>query len=283
MVAKAVSPWFHPKKRGIAGLPLVARGHYICDVQQWFRVPATLPHTTRNMSKRSLGSRLWYESLRRGLQLAGVLVFRVRHTGYHNVPRSGAVLLVCNHQSVIDPPMVGVGCPRHMNYLARETLFSFGPFGWLLSSVNAIPIDRRGQRVSGLKTALKRLKQGEMVLVFPEGTRSDDGRIRPFRPGFCTLAQRSGAAILPAAIEGAFQVWPRGRKFPRPGPIHVHFGRPLWPCEVAAWDEQRLAAEVERRVRRCHARLRSHPAFAGGKELSRSRCSNPETGEPESG
>ncbi len=218
------------------------------------------------MSERSLASRLWYELLRRGLQLAGVLVCRVRHTGYHNVPRSGGVLVVCNHQSVIDPPIVGVGCPRHMNYLARETLFGFAPFGWLLWSVNAIPIDRQGQRVSGIKAALKRLKRGEMVLIFPEGTRSRDGRIQPFRPGFCTLAQRSGAAILPVAVEGAFRVWPRGHKLPRPGTIHVHFGRPLRPEQIAGWDEQRLTAEVERRVRQCHARLRSHPAFAARPE-----------------
>lgn len=214
------------------------------------------------MSARSLARRLWYELLRRVLQLAAVLICRVRHTGYHNIPRCGGVLVVCNHQSVLDPPIVGMGCPRQMNYLARESLFTFAPFRWLISSVNAIPIDRQGQRLSGIKAALERLKRGEMVLIFPEGTRSRDGRIQPFRPGFCALAQRSGAAILPVAIEGAFQAWPPGRRWPRPGTVHVHFGQPLMPAQTATWDEQRLASEVERRVRQCHARLRSHPAFA---------------------
>jgi len=215
------------------------------------------------MAERPFASRLWYEFLRRVLQLAAVLLYRVRHTGYHNIPRTGGVLVVSNHQSVMDPPLVGMGCPRRMNYLARETLFRFGPFRWLITSLDAIPIDREGVRLAGIKESLRRLKRGEMVLMFPEGTRTSDGQIQPFRPGFCALAQRSKAAILPVAVEGAFQAWPRGRRFPRPGVVHVHYGEPLLPEDIAGWDELRLVAEVEQRVRRCHAILRSRPVVAG--------------------
>ena len=95
-----------------------------------------------------------------------------------------------------------------------------------------------------------------MVLIFPEGTRTRDGEIAPFRPGFTALAVRSGAAILPVAIEGAFQVWPRWRKVPRPGRIRVHYGEPIPPAEVAGRDERELLAEVERRVRECLDHLR---------------------------
>ena len=108
-----------------------------------------------------------------------------------------------------------------------------------------------------------------MVLIFPEGTRTRDGQIAPFRPGFTALAVRSGAAILPVAIEGAFQAWPRWRKFPGLGRIRVHFGVPILPAEIAGRDERRLLAEVERRVRRCHAQLKGH---AHG---SRSRAAMP--------
>ena len=101
-----------------------------------------------------------------------------------------------------------------------------------------------------------------MVLIFPEGTRSHDGEIGPFRPGFTALAARSGAAILPAAIEGAFDAWPRWRKFPRPGTIHVHYGPPILPGEIAGRDERQLLAEVQDRVRQCQAVLRRQAARA---------------------
>ena len=208
---------------------------------------------------RSLPSRLWYEFLKRVLQLAAILGYRVRHSGLHNIPVEGGVLVVSNHQSHFDPPLVGIGCPRRMNYVARDTLFRFAPFGRLLSSVDSIPIDREGIGLGGIKESLKRLKRGEMVLIFPEGTRSPDGEIHPFRPGFTALAVRSKAALLPVAIEGAFQAWPRWKKFPGLGRIRVHFGEPILPGEFAGRDERDLLAEVERRVRECQAALRRQP------------------------
>ena len=189
--------------------------------------------------------RLWYELIKRSLQLVAVPVYHVRHSGRDNIPREGGVLMVSNHQSHLDPPLVGIGCPRPMNYLARETLFRFGPFGRLIYSVGAIPLDRDGVGLSGIKESLKRLKRGEMLLIFPEGTRTRDGEIARFRPGFTTLAVRSGAAILPVAIEGAFQAWPRRRRFPGPGRIRVHFGPPIVPAEFAGRDDRELLAEVE--------------------------------------
>ena len=205
---------------------------------------------------RSLVQRAWYELLRRLVQLVAVSVYRIRFTGRENIPARGGVLMVCNHQSHFDPPLVGLGCPRRMSYVARDTLFRFRPFGWLLRSINVFPINREGTGVAGIKEALKRLKRGDIVVIFPEGTRTRDGEIAPFRPGFTALAVRSGAAILPVAIEGAFQVWPRWKKLPGLGQIRVHYGEPIPAAEVASRDERELLAEVERRVRECHARLR---------------------------
>ncbi|MEN6557072.1 MAG: lysophospholipid acyltransferase family protein, partial [Thermoguttaceae bacterium] len=117
------------------------------------------------MSQRSLPSRIWYRLLQRFLQLLAIVVYRVRFSGRENIPTSGGVLVVSNHQSHLDPPLVGIGVPRRMNYLARKTLFRFKPFGWLLHSVDAIPIDRDGFGLGGIKESLKRLKHDEMVVV----------------------------------------------------------------------------------------------------------------------
>ena len=120
-------------------------------------------------ARRSAVSRLWYEFLCRILQLAAVLACRIRHTGRRNIPATGGVLLVSNHQSYLDPPFVGIGCPRQMNYLARQSLFKFAPFSWLIESLDVIPLDREGIGVSGMKESLRRLKRGEMLVIFPEG------------------------------------------------------------------------------------------------------------------
>ncbi len=214
------------------------------------------------MATRSLSSRLWYRILQTAAQLAGVLAYRVRHTGMHNIPSDGGVLVISNHQSHFDPPLVGMGSRRRMNYVARDTLFGFPPFRWLIKSLDAIPIDRDGLGLSGIKESLRRLKRGELVLIFPEGTRTPDGEVGRFLPGFTTLAVRSKASILPVAIEGAHAVWPRGSAFPRLGVIQVNYGEPMLPEEIAGRGERELVAEVERRVCACHARLKRHPVFA---------------------
>jgi 1-acyl-sn-glycerol-3-phosphate acyltransferase len=204
------------------------------------------------MNQQSLLSRLWYKFMRMMLQIFALLMFQVRHSGKKNIPAEGSVLVVSNHQSHLDPPLVGMACGRHMNFVARGSLFNFGPFGRVINSLNAIPIDREGIGLSGIKESLKRLKRGEMLLIFPEGTRTPDGQIKPFRPGFTSLAVRSGAAILPVAIEGAYQCWPKSQKLPRPGKIRVHYGKPILPQEYAGMDERDLLVLVEKRVRQCH-------------------------------
>ena len=198
----------------------------------------------------------WYNFSELSLQAWESVYFSPRYSGVENIPSTGVVLMAFNHQSHLDPPLVGSGCPRMMNYIARDTLFRFKPFGWLIHSYNAIPIDRDGTGISGIKETLKRLKRGQIVLVFPEGTRTRDGNVGKFRPGFSALAVRSGAAILPAAIEGAYAAWPRGQRFPHPGPVRVHYGTPIMPEEARRYEERELVEEVERRVRYYHAQLR---------------------------
>jgi 1-acyl-sn-glycerol-3-phosphate acyltransferase len=208
------------------------------------------------MSERSLAKRLWYDGLQILCRLAGILFYRYRCGGREHIPQTGGVLVLSNHQSHFDPVLVGMGSNRRMNYLARDTLFGFAPFRWLIHSLDAIPIDREGLGMSGLKETLRRLKRGELVLIFPEGTRTTDGEMKSLKPGFSALARRAGVPLLPVAIDGAYQAWPRRRKLPRSGHIQVQFGPPLLPQEIQRYDERELVAEVERRIRACHAQAR---------------------------
>jgi 1-acyl-sn-glycerol-3-phosphate acyltransferase len=202
-------------------------------------------------AKRSLPKRLWYAFLQFVCRLLAVVVFRIRCYGREHLPTTGGVLLLSNHQSNFDPVIVGITANRRLNYMARDTLFGFSPFRWLINSLDAIPIDREGLGLAGLKETLKRLKRGEIVLMFPEGTRTRDGELAPIKAGFCALARRGNVPLVPVAIDGAYQSWPRSQLLPRAGVLRVAYGPPLWPKEMEAFDDDGLIAEIERRMAAC--------------------------------
>ena len=209
------------------------------------------------MAERSFPQRFGYSALRVLCRLVGVILFGIRCQGRHNMPRDGAVLICSNHQSFFDPVLVGLTFNRRLNYLARRSLFRFAPFRWLIQFLDAIPIDRDGLGLSGLKESLRRLKRGEIVLIFPEGTRTPDGSVQPLQPGFCALARRGKAILLPVGMDGAYDAWPRSVKLPRRSSIRVCVGQPLTPAEVDELDDQRLIGEVEQRIRRCQEQARA--------------------------
>src|SRR6185369_4154181 len=142
------------------------------------------------------------------------------------VPLTGPVLLVSNHQSNLDPVLVGVACPRQLKYLARQGLFFF-PFNLWIRSLGAVPIDRERGALGGIRTTLDLLKKQNAVVVFPEGSRTPDGKMHALLPGFCLLARRSGATIVPVALDGAFDALPRGRVLARPARISLAFEQPI--------------------------------------------------------
>jgi 1-acyl-sn-glycerol-3-phosphate acyltransferase len=135
-----------------------------------------------------------------------------------------------------------------MNYLARETLFRFAPFRWLIRWFDAIPIRREGLGLDGLKETMRRVKRGELVLIFPEGTRTRDGSLGAIQPGFCAIARRVKAPLIPVGIQGAYEVWPRDRALPRLARIRVHIGRPIEPDEMQQLDDEALMGELRRRL-----------------------------------
>jgi 1-acyl-sn-glycerol-3-phosphate acyltransferase len=147
-----------------------------------------------------------------------------------NVPRAeslrGGMMFVANHQSFLDPMLVGQAVPRSMSFLARSTLFEVPLFGRLISAVNAHPVKRGAADAQALKTVIRLLRGGESVLMFPEGTRTRDGQLGRFKSGAAAIAIRCGVPVLPVAIEGAYDCWPRTRALPRAARMAVAYGRP---------------------------------------------------------
>lgn len=192
---------------------------------------------------------VWYEFLRVFVWFSSMFYFRLRVEGEHNVPSAGPVLLIANHQSHLDPPLVGVGARRHLHYVARKSLFKFAPFRWLITSLDAIPLDRDGMGLEGMKQTMKRLKAGGIVIIFPEGTRTPNGEIQEFKAGFLTLARRTNAILLPVGIAGPYQCWPRTQNYPSRGTVNIEFGQPIPLTTMQAMSDDELMIEVEKRVR----------------------------------
>jgi 1-acyl-sn-glycerol-3-phosphate acyltransferase len=153
--------------------------------------------------------------------------FRWRVFNAERVPLQGGVILASNHASFLDPPLVGSGLKRDINYLARESLFRFPGIGALLRSWNAVPVDRDGGGAKGLKTILDRLLQGNGIILFPEGTRTKDGNLQPARSGIGLTVIKSDAVVIPVRTFGTFEAFGRNHKFPRPHRVAVKYGRPM--------------------------------------------------------
>ncbi len=153
--------------------------------------------------------------------------FRWRVIGSERIPEKGAIVFASNHASFLDPPLVGCGTRREASYLARESLFRFPIIGSLLRAINALPVDRGGRSPRGLKSILDRLAQGEPVVLFPEGTRTDTGALLPARSGVGLTVVKSGAIVVPVRIFGSFEAYNRSMWFPRPRRIRVVYGQPI--------------------------------------------------------
>jgi 1-acyl-sn-glycerol-3-phosphate acyltransferase len=165
----------------------------------------------------------------------GWTVFRFFYATYFHwrvfhperVPLTGPVILASNHLSFLDPPLVGAGLKRPINYLARKTLFRYPGIGALLRSWNAVPVDRDGGSAAGLKEILDRLKRGGAIIMFPEGTRSLDGRLQPARSGIGLAIIKSDAPVVPVRVFGTFEAYGKGITIPRPHRVQVKYGAPM--------------------------------------------------------
>lgn len=230
--------------------------------------PTISPEPTRTPAKKKSAKRVitrshafWYHFCQFTLYVGMKLYFRIKYIHSENVPKKGPTLLVSNHQSFLDPPAIGCGYYRMTNFLARKTLFKFKPFGKLIDSVDAIPLDKQGMGFQGVRETLRRLKNNEAVLIFPEGSRSFDGELAPFTSGYAAMAIKSNACVVPVAISGAFEAYPRTKAIPSPfgARVKVEYGEPLSPEFLKTISEEEVNDLVVSKIREMYERNRPRP------------------------
>jgi 1-acyl-sn-glycerol-3-phosphate acyltransferase len=199
----------------------------------------------------------WYDAWFAVLGTVFTTGFSLRTEGSNNVPARGPVLLLSNHQSFIDPILVGLAARRHLRYLARKTLFRKNAFTWFIESLNALPVNQEGFARDGLQAIIDLLKRGQAVTVFPEGERTLTGKMNPFRPGVHLVLRRAECQIVPVGIAGAYEAWPRWRPYPIPAPLFlppwngtlaVSLGKPIPSSLYDGLSREEVLADLEKRI-----------------------------------
>lgn len=184
------------------------------------------------------------------------LFYRLKVYGKQNVPKDGPVLVVCNHQSFLDPMFSQTWVWRPFYFVPRDTLLNVKFWGRLIASFYVIFIRQGQPDIAAMKTIIESLKEGKAVCLYPEGTRSPDGRIDNIKPGFGLMSRRSGAPVLPVVIDGMFEAWPRTQKYPRLGRVGVMYGTPFSAEQIKSLGDEAFAVELTRTLRTMQSDLR---------------------------
>ena len=179
-------------------------------------------------------------------RVVGRVVFRVRYEGLDNVPVDGGGILAPNHVSFLDPLLIASRVDRPMVFIAHELFFAKQPLGTWLRRAGGFPVASGGESTGGIREVLRELKAGRLLGMFPEGTRSWDGRLLPAMAGVGLLVAATDVPVIPVHVDGAYDAWPRHRRIPRPHRVTVRFGAPV------QLDEIRQRMTLDRKNRRAH-------------------------------
>jgi 1-acyl-sn-glycerol-3-phosphate acyltransferase len=177
------------------------------------------------------------------------LYLRAKVCGRNNVPAKGSFIFASNHASYLDPILLGTSIHRSLNYMAREDLFEKGFLAWALPRVQSFPVRRGEGDLGAIRQALKLLKTGKPLVIFPEGTRTEDGKLQSGKPGIGFIVAKSGVPVVPAYVEGSFEVMPKGAKELKRHQIKVYIGEPMRfeaTSDRAAY--QRISDEIMSRI-----------------------------------
>jgi 1-acyl-sn-glycerol-3-phosphate acyltransferase len=190
---------------------------------------------------------LFYSLMRAQFRLVALPLLRFRVEGTERLPASGPGIVVALHRSWLDPACVGGACPRPVRFLILETVYRRRAARWFYRRMRSIPVaPGAGGSLSGLRTALRALREGELIGVFPEGRVFPAGRLGPFHPGAALLAIHAAAPVIPMVIRGSDRAWPHGSRWPRPARVSVRIGAPITPPAVR---DRGAIDELVRRMR----------------------------------
>lgn len=187
-----------------------------------------------------------YCAARSLVRLIGTIFQNLKVYNVTNVPLSGGVLLLSNHQSFVDPAFIASKLPRKLSFLARSGLFEPLVFGWLIRQLNAFPVKQGKGDVGAMKQSIALLQQGKALLMFPEGQRTENGKMQEIAPGAALIVKRAKVPIVPVAIEGAFAVWPKHRMTPRTGKVRINFGKPV---QLHHLESRAIVGEIDTLIR----------------------------------
>lgn len=182
------------------------------------------------------------------------VLFDLKVYGWYNIPQTGGVLIVSNHQSYLDPVLLSVSLDRTLSYLAKAELFRNPFFSWLIRSLNAFPVAQGAGDVGAVKESIARLQEGHVLNIYPEGSRTEDGEIRPLEKGVALVIRRAKVPVVPVAIVGSFESWPKGQKYPRWRPIRVLIGPPM--NELWKLDRDAIIAKLDVTLRTMYDEFR---------------------------
>jgi len=143
------------------------------------------------------------------------------------MPESGGALLLVNHQSYLDPIILGLPQRRPISMVARKNLYEIPIMGRIFKGLYGLAIDRDSPGTEVIREIVRRLDHGLLIGIFPEGTRSSGTELGPIKPGFISIVRRADVPIIPVGIAGADRAFPRGAKFIRPSRICISFGKPI--------------------------------------------------------
>lgn len=155
------------------------------------------------------------------------ILLRPKVFGRENIPKDGGFIIASNHLSYLDPILLGIACPRKLNYMAKKDLFDNPLFGWLLRKIKVFPVRRKSADLSSIKEAIRRLERGEGLLLFPEGTRTSDGKHAKPLGGVGFLASKAFVPVIPAFVKGTEKALPKGASFIKPVRVSICFGKQI--------------------------------------------------------
>ena len=207
-------------------------------------------------NKDGICRRVWFEFWRFVSVGLVWLMYRVTVYGKENIPKDGPVLLLSNHQSFLDIMLCQGWMRRTVYFVPRQTLL-VGFWGWMIDSFYTIFVNQEQPTLQSMKAIIEVLKRGHIICLYPEGARTLDGKIGEFKPGFSLLVRRSGAVMIPTVIDGVFERWPRGQKYPKlGGRVGVMYGKPIGADHIKELGEEKFIHEFNQILCRMHNDLR---------------------------